>query len=94
MNKEIDHGYMCSCYVCRYGQEALDILEKELLKKYGWFPHKVTEYDPQSPTGFNMHTHGILENFDHPDFQIVVPGPDQIWVGFFHQLVDDFIRKA
>jgi hypothetical protein len=47
------------------------------MQKYGWIAELV-ERDPDSPTGFNLHTHGLFENHDHLDFQIVVPLPAEI----------------
>jgi Domain of unknown function (DUF4262) len=46
--------------------------DADLLKRYGWLAHIVTD-DPASPTGFNWHTHGLQERYDHRDFQIVCP---------------------
>ena len=45
--------------------------------KHGWIAELVAD-DSDSPTGFNLHTHGLRENYSHPDFQIVVPLPDKV----------------
>lgn len=47
------------------------------MRKHGWIAEVVAD-DFDSPTGFNLHTHGLQENYDHPDFQIVVPLPDKV----------------
>jgi Domain of unknown function (DUF4262) len=47
------------------------------LLKHGWIVHLVGD-DSDSPTGFNLHTHGLRQNYDHPDFQIVIPLPEKI----------------
>lgn len=41
--------------------------EEEQILKYGWLVHFVFDKD------VNFHTHGLKENFDHPDLQITVP---------------------
>ena len=48
--------------------------EETNLRTHGWFAHLVAD-DPDSPTGFNWHTHGLQEKYDHRDFQIVIPLP-------------------
>jgi hypothetical protein len=48
--------------------------EQEMLEEYGWFVHYVFETDKNELKGLaNIHTHGILENFNHLDVQIVLP---------------------
>ncbi len=48
-----------------------------MLKQYGWLAHIVVD-DPDSPTGFNWHTHGLQEGYDHRDFQLVCPLPPKV----------------
>lgn len=50
----------------------LKLTESEKIKKYGFVTHFVLDSDATSPTGHNVHTHG-LEQFGHLDFQIVIP---------------------
>jgi hypothetical protein len=58
------------------------------MAKYGWIVHFVPGGDDQTPTGFNAHTHGLQENYQHADFQIVVPLPDKVAHGIFITLAD------
>ena len=46
--------------------------QKMHMEEQGWIAHYVVE-DPQSPTGVNIHTHGLKETFGHEDIQIVFP---------------------
>lgn len=69
----MDHDN-CNCDICsgKITREELNHKEKRMMKEYGWYAHIVAG-DPQSPTGFNYHTHGFRETLDHPDIQIVLP---------------------
>lgn len=51
--------------------------EREMMAKVGWYAHFVTGEDPQTPTGFNAHTHGFTETWGQPDVQIVMPMPPE-----------------
>lgn len=42
----------------------------EALKKYGWIAHLVWAEDGVHA---NYHTHGLAENFQHPDLQCTLP---------------------
>jgi hypothetical protein len=50
---------------------------EKMLKQFGWFAHIVVD-DPDSPTQFNWHTHGLQERYGHRDFQIVCPLPPKV----------------
>jgi hypothetical protein len=76
-----EKGKKCKCDVCKMQEEGAspeEAMEKfkewerEKIAEYGWVVHCVGE-DPDSPTTYNIHTHGLPENFDHPDLQIVFP---------------------
>ena len=45
--------------------------EQLLLEEYGFYMHNVL--DPNDSSYMNIHTHGIRENFNHLDLQIVYP---------------------
>lgn len=48
--------------------------EQQLLSEHGWIVHYVFESADASLNGLaNIHTHGVAENFGHPDIQIVLP---------------------
>ena len=60
---------------------------REKMKKHGWIVHFVPD-DEQSPTGTNIHTHGLQENFGHPDFQLIVPLPQKMAHNILINLAD------
>lgn len=54
--------------------EVLSEKEESLLKEYGWYVHYFFETPEGELNGLaNIHTHGLKENFNHPDLQIVLP---------------------
>jgi hypothetical protein len=56
-------------------EQAIELIrrhEGESLERVGWYAHLVLD-DPDSPTGFNCHSHGLEDNFGHPDFHVVLP---------------------
>ena len=52
--------------------------EQANMQNHGWIIHFVAQGDESSPTGFNAHTHGLQQNYDHADFQVVIPLPQQV----------------
>jgi hypothetical protein len=66
-----NHEEGFECEACKTGVEAVLEKEKKLIEDYGWYAHYVPGSD-EFPFGINMHTHGVAENFDHPDLQICV----------------------
>jgi hypothetical protein len=64
-NNHID----CECAACKYGMEAVEKMQEEAIKKYGWYAHFVQD-DPRCPANTNAHTHHVMESFGHKDFQI------------------------
>ena len=83
----------CKCFICKYGREVSEEFERESLEKYGWYAHMVTDNDPQSPTGVNIHTHALAELWNHPDFQCVFPIDPRIVMTVWHQIIND-IKKG
>lgn len=59
-----------------------DKIHRESMQKYGWYAQYVPG-DKSSPMGFNAHTHGFSETWDHPDVQIVIPMPQGMLHGIF-----------
>jgi len=78
----------CDCAICRMGEEKYRQWEQECLEKTGWLAHSVVD-DVKTPLGVNFHTHGIKENFNHTDFQIVLPLRPEIAHSFFNLLVEE-----
>lgn len=64
-----------------------DIWADKQLQEYGWYAHFVPE-DPDFPNHINYHTHGLLENFGHPDLQICFPVSTEVAHGIFSEIVD------
>lgn len=92
-NEEKHHE--CDCEQCKAIAEgatpeeaAARYKEWEAAKmaEYGWVVHFVKDED--SPTGLNIHTHGLQESFDHPDLQVVLPIPTNIIQPILHTIVD------
>lgn len=61
----------CHCAVCEQGIDQVLEQQQGYMVKFGWFAHAVT--DEKNATGFNYHTHGLPESFDHLDLQITLP---------------------
>jgi hypothetical protein len=53
--------------------------------EYGFFIHYVMDHDPQSPSGFNSHTHG-LDLIGGFDFQITIRLKPEVISAIFHDL--------
>jgi hypothetical protein len=66
--KKQKHYNNCKCTICKYGVKAFRKKEANILKNYGWLVHHV--FDGANP---NFHTHGLQENFNHPDLQLSFP---------------------
>jgi hypothetical protein len=58
------------------------------MKKHGWICHFVADGDEQTPNGFNAHTHGLQENYQHKDFQVVIPLPEKVAHSIFITLAN------
>lgn len=95
MNQK-NHKQECACGVCDQVRAGVSLeetrakfmaLENEAIKKHGWYVHYVGD-DRDVPTGYNAHTHGLVEKYGHPDLQIVCPLPSQVAHGTFWNIVD------
>ena len=76
----------CDCFQCQAEKDGVSpeealanfkAWEAEKLARFGWIVHYVGD-DSDSPTGVNIHTHGIMESYDHLDLQIVMPLPQNV----------------
>ena len=84
-NNNHEDPNQCNCARCRAiasgmtpeeaDQQQRD-WENNCLIERGFYTHMVG--DPESPTHFNAHTHGLDQFDDHLDFQVVVPMPQQV----------------
>jgi len=92
-NRVKKHENECECSVCDSGlshEEAMAAMrhwEEEMMAKHGWYCHMVGGGDEQSPTGYNVHTHG-LELDGRLNFQIVCPLPGPVANGILASLVE------
>ena len=59
----------CECAICKNKANYAAWENKQMLDN-GWYVHFVFDAD-YMPYSVCYHTHGIRENFDHPDLQIV-----------------------
>lgn len=85
----------CVCEICS-GKKTLADAEKmaeKAMAKCGWYAHLVGG-DDCSPTGFNYHTHGFVESFDHLDIQIVLPMPQDLCHSVANTVVKNIKKKG
>lgn len=62
--------------------------QQEMMDEHKWMCHYVM---PEKGEEYiNLHTHGLLENFNHRDFQIVIP-VDQ---GTGHSILSDLVERV
>jgi len=80
----MDEHENCKCTYCSAPDKAAE-WEAKALMEYGFFMHYVTDHDPQSPSGFNCHTHG-LDLIGGFDLQITLPLKPEIASSIFHDL--------
>ena len=66
---------------------SLEQKQKEWMKKYGFVIHNVFP-DSQDEVLWSHHTHGLKENFNHMDLEVVLPIDPQIVGSIFHGMVD------
>ena len=88
----MDNIHDLSCECCADGMEAREKRERECIERDGWFSH-IIQYAPGYPYDFNMHTHGLKENFDHPDLQICLPIDYKIAYAFVVHFIEQ-IKKG
>ena len=65
-----EHEENCECFICKNGPEKARQWEEKCMKSHGWYCHFIFD-DKDSPYNRNVHSHGVLESFDHPDFQVM-----------------------
>ncbi|MDB4330208.1 DUF4262 domain-containing protein [bacterium] len=88
------HKKECPCEICNGTSfEEIEKQQEQYLKDCGFYVHYVPGEDEDSPTGVNIHTHGIQESFDHPDFQIVMMVSMEAVHSIFHYMVSK-IKKG
>ena len=87
---------ICDCAVCQSISDGLSKEEainqyikwqSDKLSEHGWIMHYVGD-DTTSPTGVNIHTHGLHENYNHPDLQVVLQIPQQVVQSILNTIVD------
>jgi hypothetical protein len=62
------HKKSCLCTACQgMSIDDLQKLEQKNKEKYGWVFHVVVEHPIY---GTEVHTHGLLEKYGHPDLQL------------------------
>lgn len=67
--------------------------EQRMLTEHGWYVHYVFETDKNEFGGLaNIHTHGLKENFNHPDIQVVMPIASETVHPVLVGLVEDIKR--
>ena len=77
------NGPNCAC--SHHSMEEIMQWQTDMIAKHGFYIH----YTPGENLSLcNFHTHGILENLLHPDFQIVVPISPKAAYNIIWTLVD------
>lgn len=62
--------------------------EKEMLEEYGWYMDVIFAED-YDEIHANYHTHGVQENFNHIDFQLVLNMDPEVANQIFFDLIND-----
>ena len=62
--------------------------QEEMIKKYGFVIHNVFPSEEDEDILYSIHTHGLKENFNHMDLEVVLPMNPNIVAGIFHGMVD------
>ncbi|MFX1704982.1 DUF4262 domain-containing protein [Chitinophaga sp. CC14] len=74
---------------------GLSIRDQQLLTEYGWYCHLERDEKPHHyPYGINIHTHGIQENFNHPDLQICFDINLELALNIFDRMVENIKSGA
>lgn len=76
----------CDCIVCRKGMAAYRQWEAKMMAEYGFIYHTL-EDDTTSPTRHNVHTHGLLKRFGHPDLQMIAQIPSEVACYYLETIV-------
>lgn len=84
----LNFEHNCQCEACRDGMEAVMKKQKEQTDKHGWIIHYIPK-SKEHPFGVNIHTHGLADNFNHPDLQIVIPMRPE----FVHKILITAVEK-
>ncbi|MDP3899763.1 MAG: DUF4262 domain-containing protein [bacterium] len=85
--QENSHENECQCDYCKYGHGYIKQKQENAFKKYGWCAHFVTDYFHENQV--NYHTHGLPENFNHLDLQLVLP----IDFSILHSLAVNLVNR-
>lgn len=67
MNHDHGPGFHKECLACREGMAALHEQQAGHMAEYGYYMHIVL-----GESFINVHTHGFLETWNHPEMQIVM----------------------
>lgn len=86
--KKHTRTHNCECISCKKGKEALEKMQEESIKKYGWYIHFVFN-DKMCPSGVNVHTHYLEESFDHKDIQICINLKPEL----IHMILANIVQK-
>lgn len=68
--------------------EELKRKEQEIMEQYGYVIHYVFPEEGSDEVLLDCHTHGLKENFNHIDLQIVLPIPTEVIGGIIHQMTE------
>lgn len=74
------------CQSCGQDPKKIADWQTSCMIEYGWYMHYVFD-DELSPFSVNIHTHGLLESFKHPDIQVCIPLPKEVVHTIFANIV-------
>ncbi|PFU44221.1 lipoyl synthase [Bacillus cereus] len=69
-------------------EEDLDAWEEQMLKEHGWYMHYILAEDNDGIHA-NYHTHGLAENYNHRDLQIVLNIDMDLAEDIFHIIIEE-----
>lgn len=76
----------CKCDYCMFGEEA-DKHTHEMMDQYGWIVHLIT--NAKNHYKYDAHTHGLSDNFNHLDLQVVYPLPQDVLYSIILPIIRD-----
>ncbi len=79
-------GHQCEC--CQHGAEEAARRQEEIMKEHGWIVHLVLPEEGEKSNMVDMHTHGLVEKYDHVELQLVAWIGQEKLMDIMHTVVD------
>lgn len=91
----------CDCYFCKMRARGvpenvvmaklMELTEAKIAKD-GWVIHYIVDRDRQTPTGVNIHTHGLEELVGQKDLQLVAPISEDFCSIIFTSIIEQMLK--